>query len=111
MGLILCVFVLPICVVVVLKRRRRHANVAVPLLLAVYVLASAAWTMRSVIRSLAGAANVEPATKASLLAIGFSEFLNSAALGLIIHIPLLFAAYLLDRKLLAPAVDSAASLR
>ena len=99
MGLILLVLVFPVCVIAVVRRRRRRANFIVPLVLAIYSFASAAWTSVAIIHALAGIAGVEPSMKAALLAKGISEFLNSTAFGFIVHVPLLVGACLVDRRL------------
>jgi hypothetical protein len=99
MGLILLLFVLPVCVVAVVRRRRGHVSFIVPLVLAVYSLVSAGWTLVGLIHAFAGIAAVDPSMKATLLAKGISELMNSTAFWGILHIPLLGGAYLADRKL------------
>ncbi len=100
MGLILLFSLFPFCVVAIASRRRRHANIIVPSLLAGYSVASAGWFIVGVVHSFAGLAGVEPPMKATMLARGISELMNSTALGFALHVPLFVAAYLADRWLM-----------
>jgi hypothetical protein len=86
------------CVLTVVRRRRRGANFIVPLVLAIYSLASAAWMLVGIIHALAGSAGIDPSMKATLLAKWISEFMNSTAFWFIVHIPLFIGAYLVDRR-------------
>ena len=101
MGLVLLVFVFPVCVVAILRRRRTRANIAVPGVLAVYSVGSALWFLVGLIHSFAGVAGVAPEMKATLLAKGISELVNGVAFALLLHLPLLVAAYWIDRRLLS----------
>jgi hypothetical protein len=106
MGLILLVFVFPACVWTLFRRRRRGGSITVPLVLAVYCLGSAAWTMLAIIHLLAGAAGVDDSMKATLLAKGISEFMNDTGFWLFVDLPLLVGALFLDRRLQATAVST-----
>lgn len=99
MGLIFLIFLLPLCVVIVVRRRCRRINAIVPLVLAIYSIGNALWSMVGLIHSLASLASIDPEMKATLLAKGISEFLSSTTIALILHVPLLVVAWLIDRML------------
>jgi hypothetical protein len=103
MGLLLLFLVFPVCAFAVARRRRSGTNFVVPLVLALYSLASAAWTVADGIHTLAGIAGVHSAMKATLLAKGISELMNSTAFWSIVHVPLLLGAWMIDRRLRRPA--------
>lgn len=102
MGLVLLVILLPICIVAIYRRRRTQKSLAVPIGLIVYANVAAIWFLLTVIRLFVDLADLsDPSMKAMLLAKGISALMNTAVLGLIIHVPLLGSAYLIDRWLVA----------
>src|SRR5687767_8439043 len=91
------VFILPICVVAIVRRRKRRQNFAVPaVVLAVnapaVLLEGWAW-----IRISDAVADVNPQDKATILAAGLAESMNTSAYLALLQVPLLLVAYFADR--------------
>jgi|GEM_PF-4675970 len=108
MGLLLVLFLLPVCLVVYFQRRRARASAIVPLLLIIYSVVSFLMMLLGIVHSLAGMAGIEPALKATLFARGLSELWASMLISSAVHIPLLAGAYLVDRWLRARRLTSPA---
>lgn len=73
----------------------------VPTGVAAYAILMAAWSVLAMIQLEMGiAAAHDPSTKAMRLAHAISQAMNRAALGLIVDVPLLVAAYFVDRWLM-----------
>ena len=92
--------VFAVCLFLVFKRRRRGETIVVPASIgAVALVASILLFVISLVRSLEAVASVNPADKATILAAGISEGLNNFAFWFAIELPLLVAAYFVDRWL------------
>jgi predicted permease len=100
-GLLLLLFLLPLCIFAIVRRRRTRRSWAVPAALAVYSIISAAWFAITIVHVLAGAATLDASMKATLLAKGISELMNASAFGLIALLPILLAAVIVDRWLVS----------
>ena len=102
-GLLVPLLVVPVCVVVVLRRWRIGRWLAAPAALAAYVIVDATWFAVAILPVMEG----DPSMKAVMLAKGISEVMNCTAFALIVHVPLLIAAWLVGRWLSGrtPPVD------
>ncbi|MGA9521354.1 MAG: hypothetical protein WBV82_07820 [Myxococcaceae bacterium] len=92
MSLLLVIFM----TVVVVSRRKRGSTIVVPTVIGTLALVVSVRKAISLLEVYGPFVDLNPSDQATVLAAGISEWIN----GLAIEIPLLVAAYFLDRWLL-----------
>jgi hypothetical protein len=106
MSVILLLLLLPLSIVMIFRRRRARRSRLVPWSLLITCIAGLGWWFVGLMRLFADVAAVDPARKATLMAVGITELANVIGFIFIVELPILFAAWLLDRRLnrMPPAI-------
>jgi hypothetical protein len=104
-GLVLFVFLLPVCVVVTYRRRGTGKPLLVPLALLVYSNVAAILFLVTVVHVFSSIARLpDPSSKAALLAMGISQMMNATVFGFVVNVPLMIGGYFVDRRLMRRAL-------